>query len=57
MIKITEYRYRTIFKEVKGWKCILCDKFYRTDDLVNEILTVWAIFCAFDGTYLWWYLL
>lgn len=28
-----------LLREIKGWKCIFCNKFYQTDELIRAILT------------------
>jgi len=38
--KLVSYRTTVMLEEKKGWKCISCEKFYRTQDLVKAIMTV-----------------
>lgn len=32
-------REQGLLREIKGWKCIYCSKFYQTDELIRAILT------------------
>lgn len=38
--ELVNYRTTVLIAEVKGWKCVFCEKFYRTEDLVRAIMTV-----------------
>lgn len=38
--ELVSYRSTILIREVKGWKCVFCEKFYRTEDLVRVIMTV-----------------
>jgi hypothetical protein len=37
---LIKYRGTVLIGKSKGWKCVFCSKFYRTEDLVRAILTV-----------------
>lgn len=37
--ELAAYREPGLLREIKGWKCIFCDKFYHTDELIRAILT------------------
>jgi len=40
MSELVNYRGTVLIGEVKVWKCVFCEKFYRIEDLVRAILTV-----------------
>jgi len=38
--ELVSYRETVLIGEVKGWKCVFCEKFYRMEELVLAILTI-----------------